>query len=54
MANDDYDLFLQLNVIQNNILFNELFIEPRRYMVQEDPFDGKFNVKLLYLTIPII
>lgn len=48
MANNDFDLFLQLNVIQNN-MFNELFNEPRRYMVQEDPLDGKINVKLLYL-----
>lgn len=39
MANDDIDLIMQFNIMQNNML-EEWFTEPRRYMAQENPFDG--------------
>jgi len=40
MANDDIDVMMQFNMMQNNII-DEWFTEPRRYMLQENPFDGK-------------
>lgn len=52
MAKDGIDLLqlkfiiYQLNIIKNNI-FNELFNKPRQYMIQENPIDDKFNIKLL-------